>query len=270
MRYAICNEVYGDWSFDQACEHAKAVGYDGLEVAPFTIANSVFEIDSTTRVEVRKTADKHGLEIIGLHWLLAGTSGLHLTSPDRKVREQTTSYLKALVQLCSDLGGHLLVLGSPNERSLAEGMSKAEGNRHATEIMRGVEEELSRHRVTLALEPLGPEETNFINTAGSAVELIDQIASPWVKLHLDVKAMSTEAIAIPEIISQHSQHTVHFHANDPNRQGPGMGDVDFGPIMNSLKQSDYSGWISVEVFDYTPGIEALVNGSIEYLKQFEE
>lgn len=266
MRYAICNEVYGDWPFDRAFRHAKLAGYEGVEIAPFTIAKSVFDIDSATRSEVRKTAELHGLEIIGLHWLLAGTTGLHLTSPDRKVREETADYLRELARLCSDLGGRVMVFGSPNERSLVDPVTVAKGESYAVEILKDVEDALSKYEVTLALEPLGPEETNFINTAKSAVGLIERIKSPWVKLHLDVKAMSTEALTILEIISLNAKHLVHFHANDPNRQGPGMGDVDFGPIMRSLQQANYDGWTSVEVFDYEPGIDALVGGSIEYLR----
>ncbi len=96
---------------------------------------------------------------------------------------------------------------------------------------------------------------------------MEMVGSPHCRLHLDCKAMSTEDRPIPEILRQHAAILEHFHANDPNRRGPGMGDLDFGPILQTLGEIDYRGWVSVEVFDYTPGVERLVKESIEYMQR---
>jgi sugar phosphate isomerase/epimerase len=92
--------------------------------------------------------------------------------------------------------------------------------------------------------------------------LIEKIGSPNVKLHLDVKAMSSEGTPIDSIIRDHADIMIHFHANDPNRLGPGMGDVDQRPIFEALKQVGYSGWVSVEVFDYSPGVDRILGESM--------
>ena len=95
------------------------------------------------------------------------------------------------------------------------------------------------------------------------------IGSPRVRLHLDCKAMSSEPQPIPEIIKANRDLLVHFHANDPNRQGPGMGQLDFVPIFLALKEINWRGWVSVEVFDYAPGIERLVRESFENMRRAE-
>ena len=79
--------------------------------------------------------------------------------------------------------------------------------------------------------------------------------------------MSSESQPIPEIIQANRDLMVHFHANDPNRQGPGMGQLDFVPIFRALKGIDWRGWVSVEVFDYAPGIERLVRESMSNMRQ---
>jgi sugar phosphate isomerase/epimerase len=119
----------------------------------------------------------------------------------------------------------------------------------------------------LAIEPLGPGEGNFLNHASQARSLIDAIASPWVQLHLDVKAMSSEGIPIDQIIRDNAGWMIHFHANDPNRLGPGMGDVDQRPIFRALREIDYRGWVSVEVFDYSPGIETILRESMQCMQR---
>ncbi len=266
MKFAICNETFKDWPFERAFDFAAECGYTGIEIAPFTIADYATDISTAQRTEVRRQADAAGLEVVGLHWLLARTEGLYLTSPDAEVRRNTSDYLGELARLCADFGGKVLVCGSPQQRNLLPGVALDEAMQHAADVFRRVVPVLEETDVTVALEPLGPDEGDFLVTTPEAVELAEMIGSPQVRLHLDCKAMSTESVPIAEIIRRHHGLLAHFHANDPNRQGPGFGEVDFVPIVEALGEVDYRGWVSVEVFDYTPGIERLASESIEYLQ----
>ena len=267
MKLAICNETFQDWPLDRAFAFAAECGYTGIEIAPFTLANRVTEISPQRRAEVRAAAEAAGLEVIGLHWLLAKTEGLHLTSPDPATRRRTAEYLAELARCCADLGGHLMVFGSPQQRQLLSGVTREPGMQYAAEVFGSVVPVLEETGVTLALEPLGPQETNFLVTTADAVELAEQIGSTQVRLHLDCKAMASEVLPIPELIRRHRKLMVHFHANDPNRRGPGFGALDFAPILRALGEIDYRGWVSVEVFDYTPGVESLARDSVVYLQE---
>jgi sugar phosphate isomerase/epimerase len=266
MKFAICNETFLDWPMDRACGFAAECGYTGLEIAPFTLAARAGDVSPAERQAIRRQAETAGLEVVGLHWLLAKTEGFHLTSPDAAVRQRTADYLVDLTLLCGDLGGRVMVLGSPVQRNLAEGVTKAQGMAYAAEVLCEVLPVLESNSVVLALEPLGPQETNFLLTASEAVELIDRVSSPQIQLHLDCKAMATEATPIVDLIRRNRDLLAHFHANDPNRQGPGFGSLDFAPIFQALEEICYEGWVSVEVFDYAPGIERLARESIEYMR----
>ena len=266
MKFAICNELYADWPFDEAFAHAAALGYTGVEIAPFTIDSNAFSISTERRQAVRESAHANGLQVIGLHWLLAKTKGLHLTHLDAEIRTRTGEYLCELTRLCRDLGGTIMVFGSPPQRNLLSGVSEQQGFDYAVEVFKSIAPTLEECEVTLALEPLGPEEGNFMQTAEFAIEVAKAVDSPNVQLHLDVKAMSTESKPIPKIIEDSKQWLKHFHANDPNRRGPGMGEVDFFPVFEALKKINYQGWVSVEVFDYEPGVDALAGDSIRYMQ----
>ena len=266
MKLAVCNETFQDWPLDRAFGFAAECGYTGIEIAPFTVADYVTDVPPVKRAEIARLAETAGLEVVGLHWLLAKTEGFHVTSPDREVRRRTAAYLGELARCCADVGGKLMVFGSPQQRKLLPGVTRDEGMQYAAEVFSTVLPLLDQTDVVLALEPLGPEETNFLVTTADAVELVEAIGSPQVRLHLDCKAMATEPVPIPELIHQNRQLLAHFHANDPNRQGPGFGGLDFEPILRALGEIDYVGWVSVEVFDYTPGIERLARQSIAYLQ----
>ena len=267
MKFAICNETFQDWPLDRALQFARECGYTGIEFAPFTIQKNAYDIPLAQRESIRRQTEMAGLEVVGLHWLLAFTQGYYLTSPDRQIRQETSDYIAELGRLCRDLGGQILVLGSPKQRNLLPGVSHDQGLQYAAEVLQNACPTLLECGVVLAVEPLGPEEGDFLRTADLAEQLIAMVDSPACRLHLDVKAMSSESQPITQIIRDHAPQMVHFHANDANRRGPGMGEIDFIPILAALEEIDYGGWVSVEVFDYTPGPEALARESIEYLQR---
>lgn len=267
MRFAVCHELFEGWELDRSLAFAAGLGYDGVELAPFVFGVPVSDITAETRDRIRRSAAKHGLAVVGLHWLLAKTTGLRLTSPDAGVRDRTRIYVLDLIRFCADVGGELMVFGSPQQRNLAPGQSFDEGCAHAGEVFKGCLGELERCRVTLCFEPLSTRETNFVTTAEQGRELVEAVGHPRFRLHLDVKAMASEPKPIPDIIRENAAVLHHFHANDPNLRGPGMGELDYAPIVRALREVGYDRWISVETFDSTLGPETNARESIAYLRR---
>lgn len=267
MRYAICNETFEGWDHERVCRFVAGLGYRGLELAPFTLAPRITDVTPQRRQELRTQAEAHGLQIIGLHWLLAKTEGLHLTSADESTRRRTAEYLIELARCCRDLGGDLLVFGSPAQRRIPAGFTMPQASEFAADTFRRCLPALGDFGVKLCLEPLAPPEADFINSAAEGIELLDMVPHPNFVLHLDVKAMAAESLPTPDVIRKYGQRMAHFHANDPNKRGPGFGATDFVPIFQALKDISYQGWVSVEVFDYTPDPETIARGSIEYMRR---
>ncbi|HVL12712.1 MAG TPA: sugar phosphate isomerase/epimerase family protein [Gemmata sp.] len=269
MKYAICNETFEGWDHARVCARVAELGYRGLEVAPYTLAPRITEVSLARRAELRRQAEAEGLQLIGLHWLLAKTEGFHLTSADAETRKRTGKYLAELARAAADLGGDVLVLGSPFQRNIPDGRTRAEAEEFALDTLSHCLPVLADRHVYLCLEPLTPAETNFLNTAAEGTALCRRIAHPFVKLHLDVKAMAAETDPTPDVIRANREFLHHFHANDPNKRGPGFGSTDFKPIFRALHDVNYSGWVSVEVFDYTPDPETIARESIRYMRECE-
>jgi sugar phosphate isomerase/epimerase len=267
MKFAICNELFEGWAFERVCRFAGEIGYDGIEVAPFTLGDDAINLAAAARRELRLTAEATGIQVIGLHWLLARTTGLHVTSPDPAVRRRTAEHLSSLARLCADLGGTLMVFGSPAQRSLLPGVTPAAAADYAAWTFEAVLPALDETGVSICLEPLTRDETDFLNSCGQALELIERIGHPRVVLHLDVKAMAGEAVPMPELIRRHAARAGHFHANDSNRRGPGFGAVDFAPLFAALREAGYNRWVSVEVFDFSPDPETIARRSLDYMRR---
>jgi len=268
IRLGICNELFEGWEFSEVCRLVKELGYDGLEIAPFTLAPRITDVSAAKRRELRAMVEDAGLTTIGLHWLLAKTEGFYLTSPDASVRRRTGDYLVALAEATRDLGGSVMVFGSPKQRDLLPGVSYEQAFAYSAELFSEIMPQIGALGVDFCLEPLAPNDTNFLNTCDQAETLIQQVGNPHFKLHMDVKAQSGETGAsVPDLIRRHAKAAGHFHAQDVNLRGPGMGAVDFGPILEALVNSGYDRWVSVEVFDYSPGAEPTARQSLACLKE---
>ena len=266
MKFALCNETYGGWDFKATCDHISGSGYDGIEIAPFTLKEDPREITEKEAEEIGKVAASSGLEVVGLHWLLVKPSWLHLTTDDPLLRKDTINFGKHLVRICASMGGNVMVWGSPQQRNISPEWNRDEATKRAADTLSKISEVAQELGVTIAMEPLARKETNFLNTAEETISLIDEVSNPFCQLHLDVKAMSDESKPIPQIIKESHNYIAHFHANDPNLRGPGTGDVNYDPIVDALRSIDYNKYISVEVFDYTPDPETIATESINFLK----
>jgi sugar phosphate isomerase/epimerase len=267
VKFAICNEIFQGWKLEDVFAHAAALGYDGVEIAPFTLADSVTDISSAGRQRICELAARHNIQIVGLHWLLVKPEGLHLNHPDAVIRSRSAEYFCELVDFCADIGGGVMIVGSPKQRSLMPGVSPAQAWEWTAATLRDAVKRGEDRGVTICLEPLSPAETNFINTAEEAIEFVRQFGSAHFKIILDVKAMCSEAKPIPQIIRESWPHFAHFHANDKNLRWPGSGDVDFAPIAAALNEVGYDRYVSVEVFKFEEGAETIATKSIEYLKR---
>ncbi len=267
MKFAICNETFQGWEWGRTCEYVAAAGYDGIEIAPFTLAEDVRSLDSAARRTIRDTAESSGLPIVGLHWLLVSPKGLSLTCADKSVRRETSDYLLALTDLCGDLGGKIMVLGSPAQRRIPDGETAENAADRFLAAVRPALDRAAERGIKICLEPLPAPEANFLMTLAEARMLIGQLNHPAAATIFDVKSACSEGEPLGDLVEEFAPYIAHVHANDANRRGPGFGDTDFKPVLAALKSTGHDGFVSVEVFDYSPDPETIATESLRYLKR---
>lgn len=272
MEIALCNEVLRDFTFERQCELAAAVGYDGLEVAPFTLSEEPHRLSSSERRKARRAAESSGLRITGLHWLLLTPPGLSITSPENGVRARTVEVLRGLVELCADLGGSVLVHGSPQQRLIPPDQDRQEAERRAEGCLREVCSRAEELGMRYCIEPLAPAETNYINSLEEADRTVARVGSPALLTMLDSKAASVEDRPLAELCEHWlpTGRIGHVHLNDRNLRAPGQGADRFAPLLSVLRRFDYQGVIGVEPFDYFPDGPTAAARAIGYIRGIVE
>lgn len=277
MQFALCNEVLQPLPFARQCVVAAQLGYDALEVAPFTLAADPLAITDAQAAALRRTAQDAGIAIAGLHWLLVAPAGLSITSADAALRERTGAVMERLVELCALLGGRYLVHGSPKQRALPPGDAPAAARERARTCFARAARRAEACGVTYCIEPLAPRETGFINTVAEAAALVDEIGSPALKTMIDCSAAGqAEGLPVDALMARWmpTGRIAHVQVNDPNRRGPGQGALAFAPIVATLLRMQaaghYRGIVAVEPFDYVPDGTGAAARAIGYLKGLVE
>jgi D-psicose/D-tagatose/L-ribulose 3-epimerase len=269
MRIALCNEVLAGMPLERQCEYAARLGYDGLEIAPFTLSASPEKLSAAEAAKIRATVEASGLVVTGLHWLLVKPEGLSLTDPDKAVRARTLEVMIRLTALCAELGGAVLVHGSPKQRQIAPGETHAVALARLQDGLAQVASAAAKAGVIYCIEPLSRNETALVNTVAEAAELVRSIDQPGLRTMIDCSAAGlTETCPIPSLIDRWlpTGLIAHIQVNDPNRRGPGQGEMKFAPILAALKRHDYAGTIAVEPFDYLPDGPAVTAFSAGYMR----
>ena len=266
MRHAICNEIFQNWSFADAAKFVRASGYTGLEIAPFTLAESPSNISAQQRAGYRDILKSEGLSFVGLHWLMVSPKGLHVTTPDRALRERSWRHIRELIDLCGDLGPDgVMVFGSPVQRSTVDGATVAEATGRYIDGLASVAPQAIERGVTILVEALPIGQANVVNTLGEAAAIVRQIGSPAIQTMFDTHNAVDEVEPHAALIEKYFDVIRHVHVNEMDGRHPGKGDYDFKPVLQALKRLGYRGWVSLEAFDFSFGAENIARESIDYL-----
>ena len=273
FRHSVCNEAFEKWPFDAACGAIRGIGYTGIEIAPFTLAGKPSEVTAAARKEYARIMQAEGLAFVGLHWLMMSPPGLHVTTPDAEIRRQGWQQVRDLIDLCADLspegeggGESVMVFGSPKQRCTTGGLSRAEATRHMVEGLASVAPQAAERGVTVLLEALPLNQCDVVQTLEEAVAIVEEINSPAIQTMFDVHNAVDESEPHAALIERYYAHIRHIHVNEFDGSHCGARDYDFRPIFETLRRLNYTGWISLEAFDFSYGAERLATESLRHLE----
>jgi sugar phosphate isomerase/epimerase len=270
FRQSLCNEVYQGWDFAQACHSIRSFGFDGIEIAPFTLAEDPATIPAARRREFRSIMESEGLEYVGLHWLMAAPKGLHVTTPDEGLRKRSWDHVRNLADLSADLAGgreegSVMIFGSPQQRGATGGATREEATRRYADGLAEVAEHAGKRRVKILAEALPSGQCDVLLSLEEAVEIVKRINHPAIQTMFDVHNAVEETEPHDALVRRNFAHIKHIHLNEFDGRHPGTGDYDFVPLLQVLAELNYQGWISTEAFDFSLGAETIATETIRHM-----
>jgi D-psicose/D-tagatose/L-ribulose 3-epimerase len=268
FQHAVCNELYEGWALERICASIGRIGYSGIEIAPFTLAERPSAISPKERKRYRDVIQSEGLTFAGLHWLMASPKGLHVTTPDQALRERSWGQVAELIDLCADLGDDaVMVFGSPRQRGTADGLSRADATKNFIDGLAGVAPRAAERGVTILVEALPAAQCDVITTLAEAVAIVHQIGSPAVRTMFDTHNAVDEREPHAVLVERYFPLIRHVHVNEMDGRRPGTGNYDFKPLLDVLRRREYRHWVSLEVFDCAPDAEKIATESLRFLEK---
>jgi len=269
-RHAMCNEAFGETPFPEQCRTLREAGYQGIELAPFTLAADPLTISPAQRAEYRRVMLGEQLSFVGLHWLMVSDGGFHLTTPDDSLRARSWQRIRDLIDLSADLGDDtVMIFGSPKQRSSTGGATPAKATRNFTQGFRDVAQQAGDRGVTLLVETLGKSQSDIVNTISEAARIVAEVAHPAVQTMFDVHNTESETEAHVDLIERYLPVIRHVHVQEMDGRYPGTGTYDFRTLLAKLTELKYAGWVSLEAFDFSPGAGEIARNSLHYLHENE-
>lgn len=271
MRYAVCNELFGDMPFSEACRITKEEGFEGLEIAPFTIFGDFSDTTiGKAMVECAKILKEEGLRFTGFHWLMAQPEGLHLASPDRYVRSRSWEHLRFLLECAAGFGGGNLVLGSPRQRSTPQGMTPSEVQRIIVEGLMEIADHAASCDSKVLIEALSPDQSDIVTSLAEAADIVERIRKPAIQTMFDFHNARAERLAPVQLIERFYPHIEHIHVNETADGGaPGTGNTDYLPPVRALLEHAYTGWLSMEIFQIPDNPREVLRTAMRTLRAVE-
>ena len=274
FRYSICNEIFEKLNFRESCKLARSMGYTGLEISPFTLADNVADISAARRKELRDIMHSEGLQFVGLHWLLVTPKWLHITTPDVELRTKSWDYVRGLIDLAGDLREGqsepaIMVLGSPKQRGTSGGATVRQAVDNLVAGLQSVGDHARERNCVICMETLDHSQTDVDCTLAETVEILHRVNKPAVQTMFDFHNTPDEKDPPDVLVERYFPMIRHVHINEMDGRWPGSGHSDYVPLLRTLKRKNYRGWISLEVFDFKAGAENIGRASIGYLKGLE-
>ncbi len=261
MRLAVSNIALPPFDHAEQFYALAELGLSGVEIAPSRAWKQTWHGLSAGQVSTyRKAVEAAGLKVVGLHSLFFDRPELGLFK-DPQLRAGSLEFLTHLSAVCRDLGGKTLIWGGGRRRGEIQA---DEAHAEAVDFMGQLCQRISDHGTVFCFEPLGPDSSDFINSALEAKAIADEVDHPAMAIQLDAKALFQNDEVNAALFETVADQLVHFHVNEPDLGVIGTsGKIDHATMGSLLRGIGYKDYVSIEQRQLEGGLIENIAKSVE-------
>ena len=264
MKISVSNIAWENKYLNHYLKLIKNLGCSGIELAPSIIWSEPINSSLEDREDFKNKITKEGLEITGFHALLFSHPELQLFKTAES-REASIKYLFKLIELCHHLGGKQIIFGSPRNRKL-HNKKYSICLDQAMEDFYKISEFSKKYNIFFCIEPLGPDETDFIKSVDEGGIIVNKVNHKYFKLHLDTKALFATKENPNDIINKYKNIIQHVHIGDEGLKEPGSINSGHKEIGMALNKINYSNYLSIEMRKPEHDVQKILTRSILFVK----
>ena len=231
------------YPLEETIKRIASIGYDGIEIGAAAPHAYPDYLNKERRQEIKGTLEENGIELSSMLPAPGGGPGNNVASPLAEERRAAIEQYKKVIELCSELGGSTVLYVAGWQ---IFGTDRAQAWQWSRDALSEIAETASDCGVTIAVEPT-PEDGNLIESCDDAMELMEQVSSPNVKVMFDtIHALYRKEVPT-DYVYRMGRNLHHVHLSDEGRLPPGSGRCDFISLVGALKETGYDGYLAMEI-----------------------
>lgn len=252
IRLCAVTSCLAERGAEEAVRTIAGLGYAAVE---FLVTSTLMPQEASTqrRRDLRALCTDLGVAVAGTNGVLPAM-GYRILVDDRQERRRGIDQLKRVIDLCADVGGKVVTVGSVGARNIPDGMPRDIWQPRAIAAFREWGEHADTRDIRVTLEVVNRYEANWGRTIAEGLAFLDAAAHPNLGLTPDTFHMNIEEGPFDAAILSGGRRILHMHAADSNRQAPGNGNLDFVPVVKALRSIRYTGYLSLELFNNWMGV----------------
>jgi sugar phosphate isomerase/epimerase len=263
VKLAVSNIAWEPKELETHLTLLKNLECEGVEIAPSCIWPEPVNTSEVERKRLERLIKDYGLELVGFHALLYNHPELKIFDSTETLKE-TASYMQELIHLCRDLGGRVMVFGSPRNRE-RKFRTQEECLSIANDFFHFLATEAEKYNVFICIEPLY-QNCDFITSSLEGLSMVNQVNHPNFRLHLDIRAMQEAGEDFYRVFSMCAEVLEHIHVGDSNLSPPGYDGFNHRAIATALRKSGYNKYVSIEMRQGFGPSQKVVEESVRYIK----
>ena len=238
MAFKYAYQTGGLWGdVYEGVKRLARIGYDAVEIVG--IPSYFHEAE-----KIKKAVNAEGLIVSSM---IPMSRDIDLSFPRIEERKNGINLLFRTLDFANALECKKLVVGPTRLAKWTPLASYEDELKWSAESIAEVADYAKGKGITLCIEAWNRYDTYLINTAKKCREFVDTIKRDNVGVMLDTFHLNIEEVDMAKAILDSRGYLVHLHVGDSNRAAPGMGHMDFVPLMKALKEIDYQGHVTMEL-----------------------